>query len=124
MKFYYRKPPNGDNFKYVILFQQYNQTLNKSRRVLNSHRKPLKFPLGKIYPIVVQILIVYLPAHALLSAKSKSHFLNRKLYPKQIVKFKFLVHNDRKWQAELAMDDRYFHSALMYVSFNMPFFVV
>ena len=33
------------------------------------------------------------PARALLSAKSKSHFLNRKLYnPKWIVKFKFLVH--------------------------------
>ena len=27
-----------------------------------------------------------------------------------------------KW--EVLLDDRYFHSAFMYVSFNMPFFVV
>ena len=29
-----------------------------------------------------------------------------------------------KYKAVLAMDDRYFHSAFMYVSFNMPFVVV
>ena len=37
-----------------------------------------------MYPIVVQILIIYLPfdffCRALLSAKSKWHFLNHKLY--------------------------------------------
>ena len=32
--------------------------------------------------------------------------------------------NAPKWQAVLAMEDRYFHSAFMFVSFNMPFFVV
>ena len=45
----------------------------------------------------MQILIVYLLDFSrqcfALSAKSKSHFLNRKLYPKRIVKLKFLVHD-------------------------------
>ena len=36
--------------------------------------------------------------------------------------FGALLLNARRWQAVLAMDDRYFHSAFMYVSFNMPFF--
>ena len=45
----------------------------------------------------MQILIVYLldfphPRFAF-SKKFKNHFLNRKFYLKQIVKFKFLVHN-------------------------------
>ena len=63
------------------------------------------------------------PTRALLSAMFKSHFLN----PKQIVKFQVfgaLLFNARKWQPVLAMDDRYLNSAFMYVSFNMPFFVV
>ena len=58
----------------------------------------------------------------------KSHFLNPKLYnprsetDRQIQVFGALLFNAPKWQTVLAMDDRYFHSAFMYVSFNMPFF--
>ena len=56
--------------------------------------------------------------------------MNPKLYnPRsetdcQIEVFDALLLNVWKWQAVLAMDDRYFHSAFKYVSFNMTFFVV